>query len=67
MKTPVAITSIASFSPLGKASAEVWNEYLNPKTLIVAKEIGESQQLVAPISETLAKGRFSFAPGFSAF
>lgn len=55
MKTPVAITSIASFSPLGKTSAEVWNEYLNPKTLIIAKEIGDSQQLVAPISETLAK------------
>jgi 3-oxoacyl-(acyl-carrier-protein) synthase len=55
MKTPVAITSIASFSPLGKTSAEVWNEYLNPKTLIVAKEMGDSQQLVAPISETLAK------------
>lgn len=55
MKTAVAITSIASFSPLGKTSGEVWNEYLNPKTLIVAKEIGDSPQLVASLSDTLAK------------
>ena len=55
MKTPVAITSIASFSPLGKSSAEVWNEYLNPKTLIISKQIGDSQHLVASISESLAK------------
>jgi 3-oxoacyl-(acyl-carrier-protein) synthase len=55
MKTPIAITSIASFSPLGKTSNEVWNEYLNPKTLIVAQKIGDNQNLVAPLSEALAK------------
>lgn len=55
MKTRVAITSIASFSPLGKSSPEVWNEYLNPRTLIVSKQIGADQNLVAPISEALAK------------
>lgn len=55
MKTPVAITSIASFSPLGKSSAEVWNEYLNPRTLIVSKQIGDNQNLVAPITEALAE------------
>lgn len=55
MKTPVAITSIASFSPLGKSSAEVWNEYLNPRTLIVEKQIGADTNLVVPISEALAE------------
>ncbi|UPT71820.1 MAG: beta-ketoacyl synthase [Flavobacterium sp. JAD_PAG50586_2] len=55
MKTPVAITSIASFSPLGKTPAEVWNEYLNPRTLITAKQIGDNHSLVAPISEALAE------------
>lgn len=54
MKTPIAITSIASFSPLGKTSAEVWNAYLNPKTHIVAKTIGETSALVAPISDELS-------------
>lgn len=55
MKTPVAITSIASFSPLGKSSAEVWNAYLNPETLITAKQIGDHQHLTAAISEGLEK------------
>ena len=55
MKTPIAITSIASFSSLGKTSVEVWNEYLSPKTLIIEKQIGNSNSLIAPLSETLAK------------
>jgi 3-oxoacyl-(acyl-carrier-protein) synthase len=55
MKTPIAITSIASFSALGKTSSEVWNEYLNPRTLIVEKTIGDNQNLVASIPETLTK------------
>ena len=54
MKTPIAITSIASFSALGKTTAEVWREYLNPKTLIVERKIGNSNSLVVPLSETLA-------------
>ncbi|HNP33030.1 MAG TPA: beta-ketoacyl synthase N-terminal-like domain-containing protein [Flavobacterium sp.] len=55
MKTPIAITSIASFSPLGKTSAEVWKEYLSPKSLIREKKIGETSSLVASLSETLLK------------
>ena len=55
MKTPFAITSIASFSPLGKTTAEVWNEYRNPRTLIVKKKIGEHLNLVAPLSDDLTK------------
>ena len=55
MKRPIAITSIASFSALGKTSTEVWNEYLSPKTLIVERKIGDNTHLVAPLSESLAQ------------
>ena len=55
MKTPIAITSIASFSALGKTSGEVWNEYLSPKTLIVERKIGDNTALVTPLSEALVK------------
>ncbi|QBZ97316.1 beta-ketoacyl synthase N-terminal-like domain-containing protein [Flavobacterium sangjuense] len=55
MKRPIAITSIASFSPLGKMTADVWKEYLNPKSLIVEAPIGNTTALAAPLSETLAK------------
>ena len=55
MKTSIAITSIASFSALGKTSDEVWTDYLNPKTHIVEKSFGETTSLVAPLSKTLAK------------
>src|SRR6476620_272178 len=53
MKTPIAITSIASFSPLGKNTAEVWKEYLSPQTLIAEKKIGDKQHLAAGLSERL--------------
>ena len=55
LKNPIAITSIASFSPLGKTSAEVWNEYLSPKTLICERKIGDKTSLVTPLSEALVK------------
>jgi 3-oxoacyl-(acyl-carrier-protein) synthase len=55
LKRPIAITSIASFSPLGKTTADVWNEYLNPRSLIIEKQIGNATALVAPLSEALAK------------
>jgi 3-oxoacyl-(acyl-carrier-protein) synthase len=54
LKTPIAITSIASFSPLGKTSDDIWKEYLNPKSLIVEKQIGNTSALVSPLSEPLA-------------
>lgn len=54
MKTKIAITSIASFSSLGKTSAEVWKEYLNPRSLIIEKQLGNIKALVTPLSETLA-------------
>ena len=55
MKKPIAITAVASFSALGKTTADVWNEYLNPKSLIVEKQIGNANSLVVPLSETLAQ------------
>ena len=55
MKSPIAITSIASFSPLGKTNAEVWNEYLNPRSLIVEKQLGDIKALVAPLSDDLMR------------
>ncbi|WP_293889926.1 beta-ketoacyl synthase N-terminal-like domain-containing protein [Flavobacterium sp.] len=55
MKRSIAITSIASFSPLGKTSSEVWNEYLTPQTLIVERMIGDNTHLVAPLSNSLAQ------------
>ena len=54
MKTKIAITSIASFSSLGKTSAEVWKEYLNPRSLIIEKQLGNIKALITPLSETLA-------------
>lgn len=55
MKTPIAITSIASFSALGKTSAEVWDEYLSPKTLITKRKIGDNTNLVVPLPERLVQ------------
>lgn len=54
MKTPIAITSIASFSPLGKTSDDIWKEYLNPRSLIIEKQLGTTLALVSPLSESLA-------------
>ena len=54
LKTKIAITSIASFSPLGKISDDIWKEYLNPRSLIIEKQIGNTLALVSPLSETLA-------------
>jgi 3-oxoacyl-(acyl-carrier-protein) synthase len=55
LKSPIAITSIASFSPLGKTTAEVWNEYLNPRSLIIEKQLGNIKALVAPLSDDLMR------------
>jgi 3-oxoacyl-(acyl-carrier-protein) synthase len=36
IKAPIYITSFASISPLGTSADEVWNSYLDPKSLISA-------------------------------
>jgi len=49
LKTRIAITSLASISPLGHTPDVIWNEYLSPKTLITTKELDGKEQFVATI------------------
>ncbi|WP_291130555.1 beta-ketoacyl synthase N-terminal-like domain-containing protein [Flavobacterium sp. UBA7682] len=49
MKTKIAITALASVSPLGKNSESIWNNYLSPKTLIATQEFNGKSQWVATI------------------
>ncbi len=55
LKTKIAITSIASFSPLGNTSDDIWKEYLNPRSLIIEKQLGNIKALVAPLSDDLMR------------
>jgi 3-oxoacyl-(acyl-carrier-protein) synthase len=50
---PIAITALASFSPLGNLSEAIWKEYLSPTTLIKEKEIGKQKVPVASLSKSL--------------
>ncbi|MBC7522865.1 MAG: beta-ketoacyl synthase, partial [Flavobacterium sp.] len=49
MKTKIAITAIASISPLGNNPAEIWSNYCIPKTLIKQQQIGDQNVPVAQI------------------
>ncbi len=49
MKTKIAITALASISPLGKNPDAIWHNYLSDKTLISTKEFNCSNQFVATI------------------
>jgi len=49
LKTKIAITSLASLSPLGNTPEEIWNNYLSPKTLISTKDFNGQSQFVATI------------------
>ncbi len=49
LKTKIAITALASVSPLGKNSESIWNNYLSPKTLIATQEFNGKSQWVATI------------------
>lgn len=53
MSQKIAIISISSFSPLGNSSETIWENYLDNKTLIAEKLIGDSQKLVASLPEDL--------------
>ncbi len=53
MKTKIAITSLASFSPLGKNPDAIWHNYLSNKTLISAKKFNGSNQFVATIPQEI--------------
>lgn len=56
MKTKIAITSLASLSPLGNTPEGIWNNYLSPKTLISTKEFNGKSQFVATIPAEIRKG-----------
>ena len=55
MKNKIAITSLASFSPLGNTPEGIWNNYLSPKTLITTKEFNGKGQFVATIPAEIRK------------
>lgn len=50
---PIAITALASFSPLGNHSEAVWSEYLKETTLISEKELGSQNVPVSALPEVL--------------
>lgn len=52
--TPVAITSVASFSALGSVIETVWGNYQNPTSLISEKQIGKHKELVCALPRDLA-------------
>lgn len=53
LKTKIAITSLASISPLGKNPDVIWHNYLSDETLISTKEFNGSNQYVATIPEEI--------------
>jgi 3-oxoacyl-(acyl-carrier-protein) synthase len=53
LKTKIAITALASISPLGKTPEEIWANYLSPKTLIAPKDFNGKSQFVAAIPNEL--------------
>jgi 3-oxoacyl-(acyl-carrier-protein) synthase len=55
LKTKIAITSLASLSPLGNTPEGIWNNYLSPKTLISTKEFNGKSQFVATIPAEIRK------------
>lgn len=55
LKTKIAITALASISPLGKTPEEIWNNYLSPETLIATKDFNSKSQFVATIPDEVRK------------
>ena len=55
MKTKIAITSLASLSPLGNSSERIWENYLSSKTLISTKDFEGKNQFVATIPTDIRK------------
>ena len=53
MNSKIAITSLASFSPLGDDAAEIWKNYLSDTSLISLQEIGTTQALVSTLPNEL--------------
>jgi 3-oxoacyl-(acyl-carrier-protein) synthase len=55
LKTKIAITSLASISPLGKNPEEIWRNYLSEETLISTQNFDEKAQFVATIPAEIRK------------
>jgi 3-oxoacyl-(acyl-carrier-protein) synthase len=53
LKTKIAITSLASISPLGKNPEEIWHNYLSKETLISTKDFNGTPQFVATIPQVI--------------
>lgn len=53
MKTKIAITSLASLSPLGNTPEVIWHNYLSPKSLISTKDFNGNKQFVATIPQEI--------------
>lgn len=53
MKTKIAITALASISPLGNNPEEIWKNYLSNKSLISTKEFNGKNEFVATIPSDL--------------
>ncbi|CAM4183459.1 beta-ketoacyl synthase N-terminal-like domain-containing protein [Gillisia limnaea] len=53
MKTPVYITSIASVSPLGKTSEEIWKNYKDPNHLISRHDFNGKAEYAAFLPKKL--------------
>jgi 3-oxoacyl-(acyl-carrier-protein) synthase len=51
MRQKIAITSLASISPLGNVPEVIWQNYLSDKTAITAKEYNGAMEFVATIPE----------------
>lgn len=55
MKQKIAITSLASISPLGNSPEEIWRNYLSNKTLISSKSFNGKEEYVATIPHEIRK------------
>ena len=53
MKEKIAITSLASISPLGKNPEAIWRNYLSNETLISTKDFNGKPQFVATIPQEI--------------
>ena len=49
----IAITSLASLSPLGKEADGIWKQYLSPETLIGVQSFNGKQQFAATLPQDL--------------
>ncbi|MEM9685470.1 MAG: beta-ketoacyl synthase N-terminal-like domain-containing protein [Bacteroidota bacterium] len=61
MFKPIAITAIASVSPIGMSVDEIWSHYLEPHHFITKKDFGTFTALAASLSEKTKSAMADFA------